>query len=65
MENECGLIVHLKNPKRAVTSGQYAVFSKHGECFGSAKIINTGVSYFSYSYFQKHTLDKNTRVENS
>lgn len=47
-----GLVIHLMSPKRAITPGQYAVFSKADECLGSAKIANSGMSYFSYLYFQ-------------
>lgn len=47
-----GLIVKLENSKRAITSGQFAVFAKDNECLGSAQIIDTGGSSFSYSYLK-------------
>lgn len=47
-----GLVIHLKNAKRAITPGQYAVLAKNDECLGSAKIINTGITQFSFYYFK-------------
>lgn len=41
-ETEKGLIVKLDNPVRAICSGQFAVFYRDNECFGSAKISETG-----------------------
>ncbi|XP_058464508.1 mitochondrial tRNA-specific 2-thiouridylase 1 isoform X1 [Malaya genurostris] len=38
------LFVKLDVPLTAITPGQYAVFYKHGECFGSARIIKPGPS---------------------
>nr|CAI5842711.1 unnamed protein product [Callosobruchus analis] len=49
-QTKSGLTVKLKVYKRAITAGQYAVFAKDGECLGSAKILNSGVSNFSYFY---------------
>ncbi|KAJ8984185.1 hypothetical protein NQ317_011094 [Molorchus minor] len=48
-----GLVVKLHKSKRAITPGQYAVFSKDNECLGSAKIMNSGVTNFSL-YYLKH-----------
>lgn len=47
---EKGLVVKLDEEKRALTNGQYAVFSRNGECLGSAKIKTTPISRFSYNY---------------
>ncbi|KAG5886805.1 hypothetical protein JTB14_031448 [Gonioctena quinquepunctata] len=47
-----GITVRLLEEKRAITGGQYAVFSKDGECLGSAKILNSGVSNFSSNYLK-------------
>ncbi|XP_057657492.1 mitochondrial tRNA-specific 2-thiouridylase 1 [Diorhabda carinulata] len=47
---ENGLVVKLDEEMRALTNGQYAVFSKNGECLGSAKIKTTPISRFSYNY---------------
>lgn len=37
-----GLLVKLNKPVRAICAGQFAVFYKDNECFGSAKIQATG-----------------------
>lgn len=36
----------MKEPHRSVTEGQYAVFYKGEECYGSAKILGIGPSLF-------------------
>lgn len=43
-----GLLIMLKESLRAVTAGQYAVFYKHEECLGSARILNPGPSMQFY-----------------
>ncbi|CAH2006497.1 unnamed protein product [Acanthoscelides obtectus] len=48
-QSTSGLTVKLNTYKRAVTAGQYAVFAKDGECLGSAKIVNSGVTNFHTS----------------
>lgn len=57
-ETHLGLIIYLSEYKRAVTPGQYAVLSKHGECLGSAKIANSGVSHFSLFYLENNEIEK-------
>lgn len=57
-ETEIGLTVRLKTHKRAITPGQFAVFSKEYQCLGSAQILNSGVSDFSYYYLKNYKLDK-------
>jgi len=44
--NEAGskLLVSLEIPKRSITPGQFAVFYKDGECIGSSRITDSGVS---------------------
>ncbi|XP_023017440.2 mitochondrial tRNA-specific 2-thiouridylase 1 isoform X1 [Leptinotarsa decemlineata] len=49
-ETPLGITIRLSREKRAITGGQYAVFAKNGECLGSAKIRNSGVSKFSCNY---------------
>lgn len=43
-------MVELDDSKRALTSGQYAVFYREDECLGSAKISHSGASEFSLEY---------------
>uniref|UniRef100_A0A6P7GR48 tRNA-5-taurinomethyluridine 2-sulfurtransferase n=1 Tax=Diabrotica virgifera virgifera TaxID=50390 RepID=A0A6P7GR48_DIAVI len=58
-----GLTVKLYEEKRALTNGQYAVFSKDGECLGSAKIITTPITSFSYNYNLDKYEGRNLDVE--
>lgn len=45
-DNEGRLQIFLKDPLRAVTPGQYAVFYTDEECLGSAKILFRGPSMY-------------------
>ncbi|KAJ3647703.1 hypothetical protein Zmor_019566 [Zophobas morio] len=51
-QTDKGLVIKVNKYKRAVTPGQYAVLAKNGECLGSAKITNSGPSYFTLYYLQ-------------
>ncbi|CAH1117218.1 unnamed protein product [Phaedon cochleariae] len=63
-ETRKGLTVKLSEEVRAITGGQYAVFSKNGECLGSAEIANAGVSKFSIAYSNKEFIQDHTDEKN-
>ncbi|CAH0551031.1 unnamed protein product [Brassicogethes aeneus] len=51
-ETDFGLSIYLDVATRAITPGQYAVLEKDGECLGSARIINSGVSKYSLNLIE-------------
>ncbi|VEN50583.1 unnamed protein product [Callosobruchus maculatus] len=63
-QTKSGLTVKLNGYKRAITAGQYAVFAKDGECLGSARIVNSGVSNFSYFYMHNTECALRSKTDN-
>lgn len=63
VESPNGLIVRLREDKRALTEGQYAVFYKGEECLGSAMIESVSPSRFTLDW-TKNKKDKiNTEIQ--